>query len=258
MSLLCNIIKAENVKIVGKKLINSSQNDSNSEEIEKVSFELEEKIINIEEEIRLKLEDAEKKYEEIINNARIEGEKLILESQEQVSSIEKKAYEEGHKQGLKNGYEDGYKEVYEEYIEKAKKDANDIICNANAILFDANNMVVNYMKENKSNILNMSVSIAEQVLREKFKDVDSMNSLITSVIEEYELKENFVIKVNPLYKESLDKQILELKENYKLNGDVFVLEDESLNEGNAIIDNTKGSLIIGIDSVVEKVKEELL
>ena len=85
-----------------------------------------------------------------------------------------------------------------------------------------------------------------------------MNNLITNVIEEYELKENFVIKVNPLYKESLDKQILELKENYKLNGDVFVLGDEYLNEGNAIIDNTKGSLIIGIDSVMEKVKEELL
>ena len=49
------------------------------------------------------------------------------------------------------------------------------------------------------------------MLRRNFEDEESMDLLILDVIKEYELKENFVIRVNPIYKESLDKQILELK-----------------------------------------------
>jgi len=259
MNLLCNIIKAEEVEILGKRKIKVNSNKSNFE-IASDEFDMkrENEMAQIKEEVELKLKEAKEQREQIIKNAQSEAEIIIEQCKEEVSNIEKKAYEEGHKQGLKNGYEDGYKEVYEEYVEKAKEEANKIIDNANNILIQSNQEISNYMKENRNKILNMSISIAEQVLREKFEDVSAMDKLIGNVIEEYELKENFVIKVNPTYKESLDKQVLELKESYKLNGDVFVLGDESIQVGNAIVDNVNGSLIVGIDGVIEKIKEELL
>ena len=259
MNLLCNIIKSEEVEILGKRKIKVNSNKSNFE-IENDEFDMkrENEMSQIKEEIELKLNEAKEQGEQIIKNALSESEIIIEQSKEEVCNIEKKAYEEGHKQGLKNGYEDGYKEVYEEYVEKAKEQANKIIENANNILIQANNEISNYMKENRNNILNISISIAEQVLKEKFEDISAMDNLIGNVIEEYELKENFVIKVNPIYKESLDKEVLELKESYKIGGDVFVLGDESIEAGNAIIDNVNGSLIVGIDGVVGKIKEELL
>ena len=85
-----------------------------------------------------------------------------------------------------------------------------------------------------------------------------MNLLILDVIKEYELKENFVVRVNEIYKESLDKQILELKENKVVDKDVFILGDESIDKGNAVIESVNGRLIIGIDDVLGKIKEELL
>lgn len=259
MNLLCNIIKSDEVEILGKRKIKVNSNNSNFE-IGSNEFDVkrENEMAQIKEEIELKLNEAKEQGEQIIQSAQTEAQKIIEQGKEEVCNIEKKAYEEGHKQGLKNGYEDGYKEVYEEYVEKAKEQANKIIENANNILIQANNEISNYMKENRNNILNISISIAEQVLREKFEDISAMDNLIGNVIEEYELKENFVIKVNPIYKESLDKQVLELKESYKVSGDVFVLGDESIEAGNAIIDNVNGSLIVGIDGVVEKIKEELL
>ena len=259
MNLLCNIIKSDEVEILGRKKIkvnsNTSKFDSENEEADIIK---QIKMEEIKEEIELQLKEAKENSEQIIKNAQIEASEIIEKGKEEVSNIEKKAYEEGHKQGLKNGYEDGYKEVYEEYIEKAKEEANRIVENANKILIQANQEVSNYMKEQKKNILDISISIAEQVLREKFKDISVMENLIGNVIEEYELKENFVIKVNPIYKESLDKQIQEWKESHKISGDVFVLADESIEDGNAIIDNMNGSLIVGIDGVLEKIKEELL
>lgn len=259
MNLLCNIIKSHEVEILGKRKIKVNSNISNSG-VQSEEFDMIRKneISQIEEEIELKLKESKEHGEQIIRDAQIEAERIIEQSKEEVCNIEKKAYEDGYEQGLKNGYEDGYKEVYEEYVQKAQEQANGIIENANNILIQANNEISNYMKDNKNNILNISISIAEQVLREKFEDTSAMNNLISSVIEEYELKENVVIKVNPMYKESLDEQVLELKESYKLNGDVFVLGDESIESGNAIIDTINGSLIVGIDGVVEKIKEELL
>ncbi|MCR8746721.1 flagellar assembly protein FliH [Romboutsia lituseburensis] len=267
-SLCSNIIKSENIQIKGKKVIRHSINNPQAEEeiidqeqIEaqmQIQAQLEEELARKREEMQIKLEEAQTKYDEILNKAQEESERILNNAQEEALNIEKKAYEEGHSQGLKNGYEDGYKEAYEENIEKAKFEAAQIIDNSNKVLFEANNEVSNYMKENKKNIISLSVSIAEQVLREKFEDVNSMDSLITSVIEEYELKENFVIKTNQLYKESLDEQILNLKKNHKIKGDVFVLVDESIEQGNAVIDNVNGRLVVGIDHVIEKIKEELL
>lgn len=260
MSLSCSrIIKSENVNLKGKKVIrnfvNTLQNEGNNNEI---SIRLDEEILKREEEIRAKLEEAESKYQEIIKSARIESEKLINESKDEVVKIEKKAYEQGYSQGIKNGYEDGYKEAYEDNIEKAKKEANQIIENANNVLFEAKKEAVNYMIDNKANILSISVSIAEQILREKFEDKYSMDKLLVKIIEEYDLKEDFIIKVNPLYKESLETQILNLKKNHKVNTDIFVLADESIKKGNATIDNSRGRLVVGIDSVLDKIKGELL
>ena len=259
MSLLYSntkIIKAEDVIFKGKKIVKINIANSNKE-IE-IPIHIEEELMKKEEAIELKVKEAEEKYNEIIKSAEEEGLKIIEASKNNALDIEKKAYEQGHSQGVQNGYEDGYKEAYEDNIEKANIECSEIIQKANDTLFEAKEHVVSYIKENKEQILKLSISIAEQVLREKFNDVSSMDNIVNDIIKEYELKENFVIKVNPLYKESLDEQIMTLKENYKVNGDVFVLSDKSVEQGNAVIDTLKGRLIVGIDCVLDKVKEELL
>ena len=49
-----------------------------------------------------------------------------------------------------------------------------------------------------------------------------------------------------------------LKTKTSINKDVFVVCDESIEKGNAVIESVNGRLIIGIDDVLNKVKEELL
>lgn len=258
MSLSCsNIIKAKNVNLKGVKTINNLS-QIESEEERKLREDLEKKLSEKKEEINIKLQEAQKEYDDIIDHAKAEASQIIEESKLERENIEKKAYEEGYNQGLKNGYEDGYKESYEENIEKAKKESEEIVNNASKLLIQAKDKVSEYMNLNKEEILKISISIAQQVLRDEFKSESSMNTLLTKIIEEHELKENIVIKINPLYKDSLNNEILNLKECNKLKGDVFVLEDESIDIGNAIIENVKGRIIVGVDAVIDKVKEELL
>lgn len=250
------IIKSDYVNIKGRVSLShfnvDDKNSSNIGEDEDTNYE--EKL----EEINQKLKEAESKYNEILNQANIEREKILEKCRDEASEIEKNAYEEGYEQGLKNGYEDGYKEAYEENIEKAKEESAKIIESANNVMLEANKNIASYIKSNKKNILAIGISIAEKVLRRKFEDEESMDELILDVIREYELKENFVIRVNSIYKESLEQQILKLKESNLINKDVFVVSDDSIEKGNASIESVNGKLIVGVDDVLNKVKEELL
>lgn len=220
--------------------------------------ELKEKIEKSNQEADDIINKAKIDYDEVLKNADSQKQEIINIANENAKVIEKEAYEKGYDEGRSNGYEDGYKEAYDDNIEKAKEEYAKIIDDAEVVLQNAHNEVAFYMKENKQNIMDMILTISEKVLREKLKDTTSMNTLVNSVIEEYELKENFVIRINPMYKESIEKEIENLKLAKKIESQVFVLEDSQIKEGNAQIDTENGKIILGIDSILQKVKEELI
>ncbi|MCG4715530.1 hypothetical protein L0P75_16000, partial [Faecalibacillus intestinalis] len=70
--------------------------------------------------------------------------------------------------------------------------------------------------------------------------------------------ENFVIRTNAIYIEKVNEQLNELKNQQLIKGESFILADDFIEPGNAIIETNKGRLIVGVDCVLEKVKEELL
>lgn len=253
-----NILKSEGVVFKGVKSLKTISTDKVSyinNNIDKAStLELENTI----EELESQILKAKQEYEEVVKEASLKSESIINEAHEEALNVKKNAYEEGHSQGIKNGYEDGYKEAYEDNIEKAKLESEAIINQANYILIDSKNQVADYLKENKKQIIDLSITIAEKVLKEKFNEVSSMNKIIESVINEYEIKENFVIRTNSIYIESLNEEVNSLKNQQSIKGEVFILPDDSIDQGNAVIETNKGRLIIGIDCVLDKVKEELL
>lgn len=256
-------IKKVPVNFVVKKKKKLNLDDEPQENLEEkiraeIESELEEKISQASKEADDILQKAKFEYDEIIKVANAEKEDIIKNSNEEAKNIEKEAYEKGYDEGRSNGYEDGYKEAYDDNIEKAKQESKEIIDEAENILKNAHNSVALYMKSNKNNIIEMILSISEKVLRERFKDVSSINSLVNSVIEEYELKNNFVIRVNPLYKENILQEVDILKKTKKIDSEVFVLEDYNIDEGNVQIDTENGKIMLGIDSILQKVKEELV
>ena len=251
------------VNFVVKKKKKLDLDDEPKENLEEkiraeIENELEEKIRVANKEADEILQKAKFEYDEIVKVANSERESIINASNENAKSIEKEAYEKGYDEGRTNGYEDGYKEAYDDNIEKAREESKKIVDEAEDILKNAHNSVISYMKSNKTNIINMILTISEKVLREKFKDSSSINSLVNSTIEEYELKNNFVIRVNPLYKESILTEINILKNTKKIESEVFVLEDNNIDEGNVQIDTENGKIILGIDSILQKIKEELI
>lgn len=244
-----NILRKKQIHIEGKLSFSISDDGE-------VVSNIPEKLIKEKEDIERKIVEAKEEYNNISKKTSLEIEKILNEANIEAKDIERKAYELGYDQGLKNGYEDGFKEAYQKNIDKAIKESRAIKDEGYKTLLQIRSEAVDYIKESKNNILQVSIEIAEQVLREKFEDTDTMNKLLENVIKEYNLKKDMVIKINPTYINQL--QISDIKNKLDLTQRVFVICDSDIEKGNVEIETGSGKLIVGIDGVLEKIRSELL
>lgn len=245
------------IMIYKNKKIISSKNISVGKRVELNPFSSTQDLRKKAEDIEKHLLQVESQHNQILKQLEFEKNKIIEDTKNLSEQIEKDAYEKGYKEGQANGYEDGYKEAYDENLEKARFESESILQDASETLLQANKLMELYIRENKNNIINLAISIAEQVLREKFEEVDSMNSLVEKAILEYGAKKSIVVKVNPLYKEELEKKIESLKQEFNISDDIFVLGYDGIERGNVIIETEKGSVTSGIDTVLDVVNKEL-
>ena len=196
--------------------------------------------------------------EDMLADAKFKSEKYILESIEKSKVIEKEAYEKGYAQGHSNGLEDGYKEAYEKYIPEARKQAEDMITNAEVILSSAKSDYERYLELKKNEILELVLTISNKILKNVALDVTAINKLIDEAIELSKDEENIVIRCNSIYEEELKKNVPVWKTLNNIKGEIFIMADNSMNPGNAIIEKKSGKIEVGIDIGLEKLREAIL
>lgn len=193
------------------------------------------------------LKDAENKSNEILNMA-----------YEKAKQIEKDAYENAYKQGLKNGFEDGKKEVIDKLLQTAEEEAERLREEASEVLINCNEKYNAYLKEKEREIVNLSLNIAEKILRKKIKEDEVVSNIVNEVIESFRESESIIIKTNPFHSEEIKRNVEKWKYNYAIKGEIFIIEDKGIEEGNVVLEKPSGKVFVGIDIGLEKIKEALL
>ncbi|WP_252238645.1 FliH/SctL family protein [Clostridium sp. VAP51] len=227
-------------------------------------IELDENFEEVQEEVYSKEEvDALiAKYEEIgkriIQDANNEKQGIILRGTMQAQNLEKEAYEKGYEEGLQNGYDDGYKKAYDENIDLAKAKSQEIIDKAEDVLRSANENYAKYLEDKKSDILKLSLEIAKNILRKELGHEDSMNLLVEEAIQLSKDEENLIIKCNSFHAKELKSQVNRWKISYSIKDEIFILNDDFIEPGNAIIEKPNGKVIVGFDIGMEAIKKEIL
>ena len=235
----------------------SSKNISIGERVELNPFNSAQDLQKKAQDFEKHLLQMESQHNQILEELEIQKNKILEDTKTMSEQIEREAYEKGYKQGQSNGYEDGYKEAYDENLEKVKLEGEAIIKEATDILLESKSLMQSYIKENRKNIIDLAISIAEQVLKERFEETDSMNNMVEDMISKYASKKSVVVKVNPLYKEELENTIDLFKKRENLNEDIFILAHEGIEKGNVVIETDKGSIHSGMDIMLDSLKEEL-
>lgn len=198
----------------------------------------------------------------IIEKAKRDRDEILRKTYEEIEDIRSTAYNDaynkGYEEGKTNGYNDGYKEAYENNIKKAEIEAKQIIDNAEKLLLSAKREYETYIKEKREYILDLTLYIAQTVLNKEVEKDDSMDKVIFKALEESAKAKTYMIKCPSEYVEHIKEKITSWKEKLALsNCEVFVIMDDSIEKGNALIEKDNGKILVGIDIALENIKKEL-
>lgn len=273
MQLSSSIIKSSSVVNEGKKYIftefdlpNKEDNDVEESSVETVAKEQNALRDPMEEYKRLAktmFDSYRKKGEEILNKAKEEAEVIKKDAYD---TSYKKGYEEGEHNGYedayKNAYEKAYKEGYEENIVKANKEREELIKDGQQIsdnlIKSAREEYVAYIEEKKQEIKDMIENIVEHVFKKELEDKAILNNMILDVVNHAKNSKNIVVKSRQENIEEIKNAIDEWKQTNIFKGDIFIIEDDSLQNGVAIVEKDNGKTEIDIKKALDKVREILI
>lgn len=210
-------------------------------------------------------EEVLKRYEEIgkmlIEDAKREKQAMMLKAQMVADKAEKDAYEKGYSQGQQNGYEDGYKEgetkAYSETIEIARAEADEIRMNSETLLRSAKENYEMYLDNKKREVIDLALEIASGICKKVLVESDAINELIEEAFKVSKNEENIIIKTNEVHVEELKKQVDRWKIVYGVKNEVFVLSDNEVEPGNAVLEKTSGIVKVGIDAGMDQIKKAI-
>ena len=220
----------------------------------------------IEEEVIVKApeidpEELLRRYEDIgqriIQDAKKEKQIIDLRAQMDANVAEKKAYEKGYEQGLQNGYDDGYKEAYDKTIDKATAEAAEIVNKAELLLKSAHENYSKYLEVKKVEVVKLALEIAESIARKELSTNDSMNLIIEDAFRISKGEDNIILKANSIHAEGLKSEVEKWKISYGIKNEVFVLKDDSMEPGNAILEKPSGIVKVGVDIGMEQIRKAL-
>lgn len=254
-----NLIKKGAAKQGESKVISTEYN------IKKAVFE----VIDTEreEEVEVKApqidpEELLKRYEDIgqriIQDAKKEKQIIVLRAQMDANVAEKKAYEQGYEQGLQNGYDDGYKKAYDETIDAAKAEAAEIVSKAELLLRSAHDNYAEYLETKKADVLKLALEIAESIAKKVLGDEDSINQIVEEAFRISKGEDNVILRANSIHIEELKAQVDRWKISYGIKNEIFVLSDDFMEPGNAILEKPSGIVKVGVDIGMEQIRKEIL
>lgn len=248
-----NVIKSAYVEKSGRKPIDTDISIISKKNIEIDEATSKEHYANYESLAKDILESARKEKDEILRKAYNECAEMETKSKDKIREEYNKAAESGYK----DGFQKSYKEYYEKNMEKAKKDSEALIKNAENIMQSAKDEYDKYLNEKESDIKELVFKVAENVLKKEVKDKDALNGMLFDALSKEKSKGKFIIRCNKCYEESIRSNIAEWKNKLALKNDIFIIPDEQIRQGKALIEKEDGKIIIDIDNALEKVKEIL-
>lgn len=253
MPSLCNVIKSVCVENTGKKPIDTDISIVNKRRFENDETNSKEYFGSYENLAKGILENARKQKDEMMLKAYNECSKMESDANEKI----KKEYNKAAEKGYKDGFEKAYKEYYEKNIKKAEEDSKVMIKNAENTIQAAKDEYARYLNEKEPEIKDLIFKIAESVLKREVKDKDALNEMLFDALSKEKSKGKFIIRCSKCYEEGIKSNIENWESKLALKNDIFIITDEQIQQGTALIEKEDGKTIISIDDAAQKIKEIL-
>lgn len=171
--------------------------------------------------------------QELMEEIEEERAQMIMTVEKQCDDLKSSAMEQGYQEGFALGMEKGHKEG----IDKGKDEAAVIKNNAVNMVEQAQREVSQYFVENRKNIIELAVNMAESIIHATI-DTSSENImlLIKPILQQYGKKETIIISTHPDNMEFIRGNLNEM-EKIAPGSKIFILENKNLDKNGCIIEN---------------------
>ncbi|VYU41420.1 flagellar biosynthesis/type III secretory pathway-like protein [Clostridium tertium] len=205
--------------------------------------------------------DIKKSYESlganILKKAKEDADEIIDKACKSKSEIEKKAYEEGYAQGKRNGYEDGYNEGLEKVRQETKDEVRGNIEKSEEILSKSNREFLEYLNKKEKDIISLAFEMASVIAKKEVSTSSGILPLLEDILSDAKGEENIIIKCNSVHIKAIEDKAEYYKKAYAIKGEIFILEDPLMEEGNAVIEKNTGKVVIGLDVALKNLEQAL-
>ncbi|MFU0823735.1 fliH protein [Clostridium sp.] len=194
----------------------------------------------------------------MLENARRQSDEILASAYSDAQRIGQEAYEKGYSEGEISGREEGIAKAntyYEEVKDRTEKECEVLKKNADKILYSAKQEYIRYMKEKQEEIKRLIISITEGILKREIKDKDGITSMVLDAVEAIVKSKTIIVRCNSIYIEDLKEKLEVWKNRSVFRGEVFVVPDDNLEEGNAEIQRENGKIVVSVTEAIKKVKE---
>ena len=89
------------------------------------------------------------------------------------------------------------------------------------------------------------------------KNDDSLNSLIDEAFKISKGEESIIIRANSIHVDKIKENSERWRISYAIKNDIFVVTDDSLEPGNAILEKPSGIVKVGVDTGMEQIKKAI-
>jgi flagellar assembly protein FliH len=189
--------------------------------------------------------------ENILASAKTKSQDIISSAYIDSEALKTQAFESG----MEQGYKEGFESAYDKAMDIATKETNIMKAKADSIIMSAKAQYKDYLIEKENHIKALIINIVENILKKEVKEPDALNEMIFYTLKAERNIKTYIIKVNNSHFSTIKEQVEIFKAKLAFQGDIFVIEDNLLDDGTAVIEKETGKSIVSIDYGLEKIIE---
>lgn len=198
------------------------------------------------------IEDAEMQRNLMIAEAQRQVEQMLLDASQEAEQIKITAREEAREAGYGEGHDNGYKAAKDE-MASLIREANE---KAERTVWMAENEVKDCVLKAENKIIEIAMAIVDKVIPQHFIDVPQIIlPLVKTALEKVRDQREIVVKVSPDDYELVLMAKKEFQAMLDSDNQLTISTDQTLSNGNCIIESANGNVDARLSTQIEAVKK---
>lgn len=191
--------------------------------------------------------------------ANAEGEQLREQARAEGEQAKKDAFSEGYSSGEESGYKEGYQKGYSKGKDAAAEESKNGILMLNQVIDELKAYKVEILAGAQDDIIKMAMAVAERILhKEIMTDPMAVVSVVKNAIGKVSFKKQFVISVNPLDIEVLQKASSEIAALLDNVESLKFRPNAGVEAGGCIIQTESGTVDAQVDRQFQDISDKVL